>query len=131
MMVQLGTRIRGLEHLMGWSVLLQEIRFVFTRSGDMTRAREIAQRKLARLLRGRKEPHGKSLTDESILRGVDVDDSGIVQLWIQPTHPHCPCCIDDLISLRSLISGQSGILACHIEVVGIPHSDRWTAAVNE
>ena len=28
---------------MGWSVLLQEIRFVFTRSGDMTRAREIAQ----------------------------------------------------------------------------------------
>ena len=73
----------------------------------------------------------KELTDESILRGVDVDESGIVQLWIQPTHPHCPCCIDDLISLRELIGGQSGVLACHIEVVGIPHSDRWTAAVNE
>ena len=97
----------------------------------MTRAREIAQRKLARVLRGRKEPHGKSLTDESILRGVDVDDSGIDQLWIKTTHPHCHCCIDDMISLRSIISGQSGILACHIEVVGIPHSDRWTAAVNE
>ena len=48
----------------------------------MTRAREVAQRRLARVLRGRKEPHGKDLTDESILRGVDVDDSGIVQLWI-------------------------------------------------
>ena len=44
----------------------------------MTRAREIAQKRLARALRGRKEPHGKDLTDESILRGVDVDDSGTV-----------------------------------------------------
>ena len=65
---------------MGWSVSLQEIRFVFTRSGDMTRAREIAQRKLARVLRGRKEPHGKSLTDESILRGVDVDDLSLIHI---------------------------------------------------
>ena len=97
----------------------------------MTKAREVAQRRVARVLRGRKEPHGKELTDESILRGVDVDESGIVQLWIQPTHPHYHC-IDDLISLRELIGGQSGVLACHIEVVGIPHSDRWTrAAVNE
>ena len=96
-----------------------------------SRSHTVCRKRLARALRGRKEPHGKDLTDESILRGVDVDDSGIVQLWIQPTHPHCPCCIDDLISLRNLISSQSGVLACHIEVVGIPHSDRWTAAVNE
>ena len=46
----------------------------------MSKAREVAQRKLARVLRGRKEPHGKSITDEGILRGVDVDDSGIVKL---------------------------------------------------
>ena len=104
MMVLLGTKIRGSEHLMGWSVLPQGTRSHFTRSGEMTRAREVAQRRLARVLRGRKDPHGRDLTDESILRGVDVDDSGIVQLWIQPTHPHCPCCLDDLISLRSLIS---------------------------
>ena len=97
----------------------------------MTRAREVAQRRLARVLRGRKEPHGKNLTDEGILRGVDVDDSGIVQLWVHPPPPHCPCCIDHLISDRRLINGQSGILACHIEVVGRPHSDRWTAAINE
>ena len=97
----------------------------------MTKAQEIAQRRVARVLRERKEPHGKEMTDESILRGVDVNESGIVQLWIQPTHPHCPCCIDDLIALRELIGSQSGVLACHIEVVGIPHSDRWTAAVNE
>lgn len=97
----------------------------------LSKAKELAQRKLARVLRGRKEPHGKSITDEGILRGVDVDESGIVQLWIQPTHPHCPCCLDDLIKLRNSLNDQNGILACHLEVVGIPHSERWTAAVNE
>ena len=97
----------------------------------MSKAREVAQRKLARVLRGRKEPHGKSITEEEILRGVDVDDSGIVQLWIQPTHPHSPCSQDDLIRLRNKLNEQNGILACHLEVVGIPHSERWTAAVNE
>jgi len=24
-----------------------------------------------------------------------------------------------------------GVLACHIEIVGIPESERWTAAINE
>ena len=97
----------------------------------MTKAKKIAQKGLAKILRNRKESHGKLITDEDILKGVEVSDAGNIDLWICPPHPHCPCCIDDLISLRSLISGQSGILACHIEVVGIPHSDRWTAAVNE
>ena len=41
----------------------------------LSKAKELAQRKLARVLRGRKEPHGKSITDEGILRGVDVDES--------------------------------------------------------
>jgi len=36
-----------------------------------------------------------------------------------------------LINLRNEISSQKGVLGCHVEVVGIPHAERWTAAVNE
>jgi len=91
----------------------------------------VAQMSLARVLRDRKEPHGKSITDSDILKGVEVNDIGIVELWIKPSNPHCPCCLDDLIDLRELVSVQKGVYDCHIEVVGIPQSERWTAAVNE
>ena len=67
---------------------------------------------------------------ENYLR-IEIDDSGIVQIWIQPTRAHCPCCINDLMELRSEINQQKGVLACHIEVVGVPQADRWTAAINE
>ncbi|HIE63632.1 MAG: hypothetical protein CXT72_03415 [Methanobacteriota archaeon] len=97
----------------------------------MSRASQATQRRLARILRDRKEPHGKPFTDEGILRGVEIDDAGIVELWVRPSQPHCPCCLDDLINLRKEIVKAKGILACHIEIVGIPHSERWTAAVNE
>ena len=90
-----------------------------------------AQRRLARILRKRVEPHGTPITDPSILKGVEVDESGIVELWIRPAHPHCPCCLDDLISLKREIGSQRGVLGCHIEVVGIPQAERWTAAINE
>ncbi len=91
----------------------------------------ITQRGVARVLRKRIEPHGKPMTDPSILKGVEIDESGIVELWIKPSHPHCPCCLDDLIDLRGAIKKQKGVHACHVEVVGIPQSKRWTAAVNE
>jgi len=91
----------------------------------------VAQMSLARVLRDRKEPHGKAITDSDILKGVEVNDIGIVELWIKPSNPHCPCCLDDLIDLRELVSVQKGVYDCHIEVVGIPQSKRWTAAVNE
>ena len=97
----------------------------------MSRASQATQRRLARILRDRKEPHGKPFTDEGILRGVEIDDAGIVELWVRPSQPHCHCCLDDLINLRKEIVKAKGILACHIEIVGIPHSERWTAAVNE
>ena len=48
----------------------------------MTRARKKAQMRLARVLNDRKEPHGSLITDESILKGVEVNDSGIVELWV-------------------------------------------------
>ena len=99
--------------------------------GCVTRAKANAQRRLARLLRGRKEPHGLAITDETVLKGVEVNDSGIVELWIKPTRNHCPCCINNLIELRSDIKKQKGVLACHIEIVGVLQAERWTAAINE
>ncbi len=88
-------------------------------------------RAVARTLRKRNDPHGKSIVDPSILKGVEIDDAGIVELWIRPSNPHCPCCLDDLIDLRGELKKQRGVLACHIEIVGVPQSDRWTAAINE
>ena len=88
-------------------------------------------RAVARALRKRTDPHGKPIVDSSILKGVEFEESGIVELWIRPNHPHCPCCLDDLIDLRSSLKDQRGVLACHIEIVGIPDSERWTAAINE
>ena len=89
------------------------------------------QRTVARTLRKQNDPHGKSITDPSILKGVEIDAAGIVELWIRPSNPHCPCCLDYLIDLRGQLKKQRGVLACHIEIVGIPQSDRWTAAINE
>ena len=88
-------------------------------------------RAVARALRKRMDPHGKLIVDPSILKGVEIDESGIVELWIRPNHRHCPCCLDDLIDLRSSLKDLRGVLACHIEIVGIPESERWTAAINE
>ncbi len=88
-------------------------------------------RTVARTLRKRNDPHGKSIVDPSILKGVEIDDAGIVELWIRPSNPHCPCCLDDLIDLREELKKQRGVLACHIEIVGVPQSNRWTAAINE
>ena len=89
------------------------------------------ERRLAKILRERKEPHGKLLKEKEILKGVEVSEGGIVELWITPTHPYCPCCVNDLIELRNEVKKIRGVLACHIEVVGIPQENRWTAAVNE
>ena len=89
------------------------------------------ERRLAKILRERKEPHGKLLKSEEILKGVEISEGGIVELWITPTHPYCPCCVNDLIGLRSEVKGIRGVLACHIEIVGIPQAKRWTAAINE
>ncbi len=97
----------------------------------MEGSRTRSQLSLARILRTRFDPHGKPMTDPSILKGVKTDGSGIVEIWIRPSRPHCPCCLDDLINFRKEVHRQKGISACHIEVVEIPQSDRWTAAINE
>ena len=89
------------------------------------------RRAVARALRKRTDPHGKPIVDASILKGVEIDESGIVELWIRPNHPHRPCRLNDLIDLRRPLKDHRGVLACHIEIVGIPESERWTAAINE
>ena len=88
-------------------------------------------RAVARALRKRTDPHGKPIVDSSILKGVEIEESGILELWSKPNHPHCPCCLNDLIDLRSSLKDQRGVLACHIEILGIPESEMCTAAINE
>ena len=98
---------------------------------DISEASGAVHRTVARTLRKRNDPHGTPIIDPSILKGVEIDDAGIVELWIRPSNPHCPCCLDYLIERRRVLRKQRGVLACHIEIVGIPQSDRWTAAINE
>ena len=97
----------------------------------MSQSSSAVERRLAKILRERKEPHGKLLKSEEILKGVEISEGGIVELWITPSHPYCPCCANDLIELRSEVKRIRGVLACHIEIVGIPQAKRWTAAINE
>ena len=73
-------------------------------SGRHESSQKTAQKRLARLLRGRTEPHGIEITDESILKGVEVDDSGLFSCGFNQTRAHCPCCINDLMELRSISS---------------------------
>lgn len=97
-------------------------------------ARSLAklQRQVAGLLSKRKEPHGHgTYSDAGIIKGVDIDDSGAVKMAIQPARAHCPCCLVDLSELRNIILAKKGVNSVHIEVIGIPASDRWTKAVNE
>ena len=69
----------------------------------MSEASGAVHRTVARTLRKRNDPHGKPIIDPSILKGVEIDESGIVELWIRPSNPHCPCCLDDLIDLRGVL----------------------------
>ena len=85
------------------------MRFPNLRSGEMENSPSVAHMSLARLLRVRKEPHGKPITDSSILKGVEVSEIGIVELWIKPRNPHCPCCLEDLCQLREQVSRQKGV----------------------
>ena len=98
---------------------------------NVSQSSSAVERRLAKILRNRKEPHGKFLKNKEILKGVEISEGGIVELWITPTHPYCPCCVNDLIELRNEVKETKGVLACHIEIVDIPQAKRWTAAINE
>ena len=54
----------------------------------MSEASGAVHRTVARTLRKRNDPHGKPIIDPSILKGVEIDDAGIVELWIRPSNPH-------------------------------------------
>ena len=90
------------------------------------------QRRILRILNTWKDPHTDVVLAESPqIQGIEVAEDGSVQLAITPQRPHCPCCLDGLIDLRNEVNAHKNILACHIEIIGVPQSGRWTAAINE
>ncbi len=95
----------------------------------MSRKQRNAQRQVANLLRGRNDPHGGSLTDEAVMRGIEITEAGDVRIWIRPPRPHCPCCLFDLEKLRDSLASQKAVASITIEAVEIPDADRWTSAL--
>ena len=68
------------------------------------------------------------MTDESILKGVEVDE--LASSIVGPTNQSTlPVLYQRPHELRSETNQQKGVLACHIE--GWVQVDRWTAAINE
>lgn len=97
----------------------------------MTRAQKAAKKALAGILREWKEPHGGgSIMDERWLCGLDVNEEAVVALQIRPSRPHCPCCLVDLVDLKTKLEGHKKIVSASIEVVDVPDAHRWTEAIN-
>ena len=97
----------------------------------MTRAQKAAKKALAEILRDWQDPHGAgSIMDERWLCGLDVNEQAMVSLQIRPSRPHCPCCLVDLVDLKTKMEGHKKIVNAHIEVIDVPDAHRWTEAIN-
>jgi metal-sulfur cluster biosynthetic enzyme len=97
----------------------------------MTRAQKAAKKALAEILRDWKDPHGAgSIMDERWLLGLDVNEQAMVALQIRPSRPHCPCCLVDLVDLKTKLEGHKKISNVHIDVIDVPDAHRWTEAIN-
>ena len=94
------------------------------------KTRDFAARSLARILKERTDPHGYSMNDEAIVRRLSISDEGGVKIWLKPKMPHCPCCLHDLLLLREEISNQRGVSSVEFEIVDIPGSEEWNAALS-
>ena len=89
------------------------------------------QRQVANTLSSWAEPHGHGkMSDNGSVGGVDVNVEGEVKIAITPKRAHCPCCLIDLANLRLTLLEKKGITSAHIEIVGVPASDRWTKTIN-
>jgi hypothetical protein len=96
------------------------------------KAKRNSQRQLVAVLGEWQEPHGSGpITDERFLKGIEIGEQGSVKLWVEPARAHCPCCLLDLIDLRTALIKKRQIPEVHIEVIGIPDSHRWTNSINE
>jgi len=97
----------------------------------MSRQHLKLQRRVARLLVSWTDPHEqRPLPECNIVQQVNIAEDGEVNLTVQPSRPHCPCCLLDLNQLRQRLSTVKGVTFVHIDVVGIPGAPRWTRAIN-
>ena len=97
----------------------------------MSRQHLKLQRRVARLLVSWNDPHEqRPLPECNIVQHVNIAEDGEVNLTVQPSRPHCPCCLLDLNQLRQRLSTIKGVSFVHIDVVGIPGAPRWTRAIN-
>jgi hypothetical protein len=94
------------------------------------KTRDFAARSLARILKERTDPHGYSMNDEAIVRRLSISDEGGVKIWLKPKMAHCPCCLHDLLLLKEEIGNQRGISSVKFEIVDIPGSSEWNAALS-
>ncbi|MDP6856450.1 MAG: hypothetical protein QGH13_02850 [Candidatus Thalassarchaeaceae archaeon] len=94
----------------------------------MSRKRISIQRRLVSLIQKWNDPHGVAL--QEMMHSLDIDDDARVQIGIQPSRPHCACCLFDLESLRNQIQETKGVSSVRIIVSGIPDAERWTRALS-
>ena len=94
----------------------------------MSRKKIAIQRRLVSLIQKWNDPHGISLLD--LMQSMDINDDAFVQIYIQPSRPHCACCLFDLESLRDNINKIKGVNGVQIIVSGIPEAERWTRALS-
>jgi len=86
------------------------------------------QRKLVTIIQKWNDPHGISI--QQLMQSMDINENGSIQICIQPSRPHCACCLFDLESLRDRILEIKGVPSAQIIVTGIPDADRWTRALS-
>jgi hypothetical protein len=49
---------------------------------------------------------------------------------LKPKMAHCPCCLHDLLLLKEEIGNQRGVSSVKFEIVDIPGSSEWNAALS-
>ena len=71
----------------------------------------------------------KNTDEEDALIELFTTDAEI-EINIQPSRPHCACCLFDLEEFRDNIEKIKGVSCVRIIVNGIPDADRWTRALS-
>ena len=94
----------------------------------MSRKKVSVQRRLVSLIQKWEDPHGVHLTD--MIQNLDIDDYARVEISIQPSRPHCACCLFDLEYLQNRIRETKGVFSVQITVFGVPDAERWTRALS-
>ncbi|MEC8383952.1 MAG: hypothetical protein VXZ89_00950 [Candidatus Thermoplasmatota archaeon] len=94
----------------------------------MSRKLVSIQRRLVSLIQKWKDPHGISI--QQLMQSMDISDDAEIEINIQPSRPHCACCLFDLEEFRDNIENIKGVSSVKIIVKGIPDADRWTRALS-